>query len=237
MTIQNTQSQTNSRWQQQSSKLIGLIFWLLLLGCYWFYVQANGLTVADAAFELTNIITGTVFGPLIFILIYTLRPLIFFPSLIGTMLGGFLFGPIGAVYTIVGGNASAMVAYLIGRFFSQGFLENDADDTLIQRYSGRLRENSFETILIMRLILLPYDFVSYACGFLKINWQAFLLGTAIGSVVGTISFTYLGTSFGTLDELLNGEVQADPVAFGISITLILISLLISRILKHRESQP
>ena len=99
-----------------------------------------------------------------------------------------------------------------------------------------MRENSFETILLMRLIFLPYDLVSFFSGFLKISWIPFLLGTAIGSIVGTISFVLLGTSYGTLDDLLNGEVQADPVILGISIALILSSIGVSRLLKNREAK-
>lgn len=220
--------------QQHGSKLVALAFWLFLLGGYWFYVQKNDLTLADSAEKAALVITGSLFGPVFFIIIYWLRPLIFFPATIITVLSGFLFGPIGILYTIIGSNGSALVAYFIGRFFGQGVLEDDADNSLMQRYSTRMRENSFETILIMRLIFLPYDVVNYFSGFLKINWLPFLLGTAIGSVPGTISFTLLGTSFGTLDELLKGELQINPWALGGSVALILGSIAVSRILKGKE---
>ncbi len=223
--------------QKHGSKLIGLGFWVLMLACYAFYVQRNNLTVADAAEQVTALITGTVWGPIIYVVIYWMRPLLFFPSIIGTMLGGFFFGPIGILYAVIGGNGSAMVAYLIGRFFGQGILDSNDSNGLLQTYSNRLRDNSFETILIMRLILLPYDWVSFFCGFLKIAWLPFLLGTAIGSVVGTASFALLGTSYGTLDELLSGEISADPRAITLSIVLILLSILISRLLKRRENPP
>ncbi|MEZ4595105.1 MAG: hypothetical protein R3D55_28775 [Chloroflexota bacterium] len=52
-------------------------------------------------------------------------------------------------------------------------LDNAEEAGTIQRYTRRLRENSFETVLIMRLIFLPYDLVNYLSGFLKINWRAF----------------------------------------------------------------
>ncbi|MGB1250679.1 MAG: TVP38/TMEM64 family protein [Candidatus Promineifilaceae bacterium] len=223
-------------FQKHGGKLIGLTFWLLLIGSYFVYVRANDLTTADAAEQLARLITSSALGPVIYIALYWLRPLIFLPATIWTLLGGFFFGPIGIIYTIIGANGSTMVAYLVGRYFGEGILEDGAGDGLLQRYSDRMRENSFETILLMRLIFLPYDLVSFFSGFLKISWIPFLLGTAIGSIVGTISFVLLGTSYGTLDDLLNGEVQADPVILGISIALILSSIGVSRLLKNREAK-
>ncbi|MCP4424235.1 MAG: TVP38/TMEM64 family protein [Chloroflexi bacterium] len=221
--------------QRHGSKLIALVFWLILLGGYWFFAQKNDLTLADSTRRLATAVTHNIFGPIFFIVIYWLRPLIFFPATILTVLGGFLFGPIGILYTVIGSNGSALIAYLVGRFFGKGVLDDEESGGLIQRYSARMREDSFETVLIMRLIFLPYDLVNYFSGFLKIHWLPFLLGTAVGSIPGTASFTLLGTSFGTLDELLNGELQINPLALGASVALILGSIAISRAMKRKES--
>jgi uncharacterized membrane protein YdjX (TVP38/TMEM64 family) len=223
--------------QQHGQKLVALAFWGLLLLGYWWYVQANDLTVAAAAEQLARLMTGSALGPLIYIIIYWLRPLIFFPATIITVLSGFLFGPIGILYTIIGANGSALVAFLVGFFFGQNVLSGEVEErTLIQRYTDRMRANSFETILIMRLIFLPYDLVNYLAGFLRIRWLPFLLATAIGSIPGTISFVLLGASFGTLDELLAGELQVNPPALAASIILILVSIAASRLLKKREER-
>jgi uncharacterized membrane protein YdjX (TVP38/TMEM64 family) len=180
-------------------------------------------------------LTGSLLGPVFYIFTYALRPLIFFPAIVLTLLGGFIFGPLGILYTIVGSNASAMVTFFIGWFFGQDLLDDGENAGLIQRYAQRMRDNSFETVLIMRLIFLPYDVVNYASGFLKINWKAFLLATAIGSVPGTISFVLLGASFGTLDELLAGNVQVSPLMIITSVLIIGISIFLSRMVKKREA--
>ena len=168
-------------------------------------------------------------------MIYALRPLIFFPATVLTLLGGFLFGPIGILWTIIGSNASAMVAYTVGRYFGTGVLDDDADTSVIQKYTQRMRQNSFETVLIMRLLFLPYDLVNYAAGFLKIKWQPFILATAIGSIPGTISFVLLAGSFGTLDELVAGDFQVNPLTLVFSVALILVSIGLSRFIKRREA--
>lgn len=222
----------NSVWP----KITALLFWLVLFGYYSWYARQHHLTPTTALQLVGDWLTGTAYGPLVYILLYTVRPLLFFPATLLTLLGGFLFGPAGGIlYTIIGSNASAMVAFGVGHYFGQGLLENQEEQTLLQRYAQRLRQNSFETVLLMRLLFLPYDLVNYAAGFLGIKWQAFLLATAIGSIPGTVSFVLLGTSFGSLAQLLAGEVRLNPVALALSILLIGGSIALSRYLKRRES--
>jgi uncharacterized membrane protein YdjX (TVP38/TMEM64 family) len=225
-----------SFWQKHGTKLLALAFWLLLVGGYYLYTRQNGLTFSDSIQGIIGVLTSPLSGPVIYIILYAVRPLIFFPATILTLLGGFLFGPLGILYTVLGSNASAMVAYTVGRYFGQGVLEADESTGLMQRYAQRLRQNSFETVLIMRLLFLPYDLVNYLAGFLQISWRAFLLATAVGSIPGTISIVLLGASFGTLDELLTGNIQLNPWALGASVALIVVSLALSRLVKKREGR-
>ncbi len=224
-----------TRLRQHGAKLAALLFWLVVVGSYYGYARQNNLTLADSVQRMAGLLINSLYGPLFYMVLYALRPLLFFPATVLTLLGGFLFGPVGILYTVVGSNASAMVAYSVGRYFGRGVLDNEANAGVIQRYTQRLRQNSFETVLIMRLIFLPYDLVNYTAGFLKINWKAFLTATAIGSIPGTISFVLFGASFGTLDALLAGEVKLNPVTLVSSILLIGISIIVSRVIKKREA--
>lgn len=221
--------------KQHGGKTAAFLFWLLVLAGYWLYAQQTGLTLSGSLRQLAELLTGSWYGPVIYMGLYALRPLLFFPATLLTLLSGFLFGPVwGVVWTVLGSNASAMVAYGIGRYFGQGVLDNQQTGGLIQQYAQRMRDNSFEAVLIMRLIFLPYDLVHYIAGFLKIDWKAFLLATIIGTIPGTISFVLFGASFGTLDALLAGEIKLNPTALALSIALIVVSIGISRYLKRRE---
>jgi len=221
--------------QQHGTKLLALLFWTVLVGGYYLYANANNLTLADSLQLIVDFLTASLLGPVFYIVIYALRPLIFFPATVLTLLGGFLFGPIGILWTIIGSNASALVAYTVGRYFGTGVLEGEEETNVIQKYTLRMRQNSFETVLIMRLLFLPYDLVNYAAGFLKIKWQPFILATAIGSIPGTISFVLLAGSCGTLDELVAGDFQVNPLTLIFSVALILVSIGLSRFIKRREA--
>ncbi|PID85391.1 MAG: hypothetical protein CSB13_08250 [Chloroflexi bacterium] len=62
---------------QHRQKLVTLAFWLLVLGTYVYYGQANDLTLADSVENIAILLTTSAVGPLLYIIIYWLRPLIF----------------------------------------------------------------------------------------------------------------------------------------------------------------
>ena len=218
--------------QKHGLKMAALAVWGVLIASFVIYTRQNNIALNEIPRLLETIISM----PLFFVTFYALRPILFFPASILTIAGGAIFGPIGVLYTVIGSNASAMLAFFIGRFFGGSLIDEEADG-IIQRYSRRLRDNSFETILIMRFIYLPYDLVNYLGGLLRVDWKAFLLATAVGAIPGTIFFTLAGASFENLDKALSGELpDLNPLTLGISISMFVISLILSRYFKRRESK-
>ncbi len=216
-------------WQ----KIIAVLFWLLLILAFVLYSGRNNLTPLAATRQLMNALANIPIATrgLVFIAIYTLRPLIFFPASLLTLAIGALCGPLwGSVFAIIGSNLSATLAYFVGRMLGQDVVPSESQNTL-QRYLQRMRQNSFETIFVMRLIFLPYDLVNYAAGFLKINYGAFILATILGSIPGTVSFVLFGASSG----LESGTPRFDWRILLISVVIFVASLLVSRLVKRREA--
>jgi uncharacterized membrane protein YdjX (TVP38/TMEM64 family) len=184
------------------------------------------------------------YGPLIYILVYALRPLVLFSALILTLAGGYLFGPVlGIVFVILGSNAGASLAYIIGRFFGGDDLlkqpedskdKDNAEQGFVARWLQPLRDNSFETVLIMRFLFLPYDLVNYLAGFLKINYVAFLLATILGSLPGTLAFTLAGASIE--GDFTGGVPSLNPRVLVASVVIFVASLAFSRFLKMRRAR-
>jgi uncharacterized membrane protein YdjX (TVP38/TMEM64 family) len=223
----------NSTWlKKHGQKLVGLLFWLALLAGYQWYASANHLTPFQVVQRLLTFLKDGFWGPFIYILLYAIRPLILFPSTVLTLAGGFVYGPVlGVLYTVIASNISSTIAYFVGRFFGKGLLKDDGSDGLIQRYARRMRANSFETVMIMRFIFLPYDAVSYLAGFLRIRYLPFIFATALGSIPGTMAFVGFGASV----ESFNGSVpRLNPVILGFSAAVFIISIALSRIFKKRE---
>jgi uncharacterized membrane protein YdjX (TVP38/TMEM64 family) len=224
--------QSKSWLKQHAAKLPALLFWAALIIGYQGYASTNGLSPLEVVQRLLDFMTTEFWGPLVYIGLYIVRPLILFPSTVLTLAGGFVFGPLlGVLYTVLASNASSTVAFFVGRYFGEGLFKDDGSNGLIQRYARRMRENSFETVMIMRFIFLPYDAVSYLAGFLKIRYWPFILATALGSIPGTIAFVGFGASIETFD----GDIpQLNPVTLGFSIAIFIVSLALSRIFKKKE---
>ncbi|MEZ4836436.1 MAG: VTT domain-containing protein [Caldilineaceae bacterium] len=162
------QSNATSWWRAHWQKAIAALLWAVLIGGYLWYSTANNLGPLEAVRQLLDLFRTSAVGPLIYLAIYMVRPLIFFSAAVLTLAAGFVFGPVwGVIYATLGGNLSASLAYFIGYFFGEGVLEDDGTDGILQRYARRMRGSSFETVLIMRFLFLPFDPVSYLVSFLR----------------------------------------------------------------------
>jgi uncharacterized membrane protein YdjX (TVP38/TMEM64 family) len=218
---------------QKGQKWVALAFWVLAFAAYQWYAWQNDLSPLDVVQRLIDFFSTNFYGPLLFILIYTLRPLLLFPATLLTIAAGFVFGPIlGVVLIVIGSNASALLAYVVGRFFGQGLLSEGKAGGIVQRYTTRLREHSFETVFLLRLLFAPYDLVNYLAGFLRIRWVPFIVATALGALPGTLAFTLFGASI----ERFDGGIPAlNPWVLAASVALFLVSLSLSRIIKRRST--
>lgn len=136
-----------------------------------------------------------IWGPILYIVIYILRPLIFFPATLLTAVSGAVFGPwLGILYTIIGENLSANFAFLIARYFGRNFVKKSEGSTG-KKIDQFLNENGFITTLLMRLMYFPFDLTNYACGLSSMRQRDYAIATFIGILPGLITFVLLGSSF------------------------------------------
>lgn len=158
------------------SRLAALVAWLGLLFGYQWHAWWQGVGPLETVRHLIDVMSSGLAGPLIYILFYALRPLILMPASLLTLAAGFVFGPVfGVVFTVLGSNISASVAYLASRYFGGSFQGSERKGDTLHGYAERLRRNSFESVLTMRLIFVPFDAVNYAAGLLR-ALQAFRSG-------------------------------------------------------------
>jgi len=230
-------TQSQSFFSQHKEKLFAAALWLGVFVAFFWYASSNNLGLFEAlktvTVRLVDLMKNSAWGPLIFLLAYATRPIFLFSAGLLSVAGGFLFGPLwGIIYTVIASNVSALVAYVIGRFFGGNLLDDDASAGIIQNYASRMRDNSFMTVLTMRLAFLPYDLVNYIAAFLRIDWKPFILATALGSLPGTIAFSLFGAS---LTEFDGSIPEFDWRIFAAGVSIFLISLAISWYFKRREA--
>ena len=224
---------SNPKHLPDYSKIIAATSWALLLIGYWWYTSANGLTPMQTMQTLINFVSKSPYGFPLYVLVYMIRPIFLFPATLVTMTATYLYGPVqGIAYALVASNLSSMIAYFIGKFFGGGFLQNINENNIVGKYAIRLRQDGFQTTLILRFLFLPYDLVSYFSGFLHIDLGWFMLATVLGSIPGTISFGMLGASI--QGDFAAQSVKLDPLSLVISATMFAVSIGMYRFVRHRE---
>ncbi len=218
-------------------KWLALGIWLILLGVYLWYTNQHAMGPLYALYRVVDILQTPYYGPLLYVLLFALRPLVFFSASLLTVVAGSIFGPVeGFVYTIVASNVSAGVAYMLGHIFGRGLLESPHSERFVRRYAQPLRRNSFTTVLFLNLIFVPFDLINYAAGLLHIHFHRFMAATILGSVPGIIACVMLGASihFERGAELTLPDIH--PGAMLLSLLMFVVSLLFSRYLKWRTAR-
>ncbi len=211
-----------------------VVFWLLLVGGALLYREANDLTFPELARQFESFIADTWYGPLIYVLVYFLRPLILFPASLLSIMAGNIYGLWwGLFWGLIAGTVSAIIPYLAGRWFSASVEEEDESGEKknpLQRFVALLKQNPFQAVLTMRLLFLPYDAVSILAGSIKVPFLIFFLGTLAGNIPGSIPFVSFGAS--VTGDIYSGEVNLDWRVLAFSLTVLVLSIAFSRFLKR-----
>lgn len=218
-------------------KLVALIFWSILIYQFQHYRISNDLSYGDLLFSLYEFFTMSMWGPLIYIALYAVRPLIFFPATLLTALSGALFGLWwGVIYTIVGANLSANLAYWVGRFFGSDLR---LEDSFLGKYVKWLRSRPFESVLFMRLFFVPFDLANYGAGILKVKWSSYTLATLIGTIPGSTTFVAIGAAVSVMSIMENGITfdAFEPKYIIFSIVLFVVSVILSKWLQKFKAKP
>lgn len=212
------------RWTQWMIAGILLVFGIATILYQWIDLRPSQIRDYLVAFGWL--------APFVFIVIYTVRPLILFPASILSVAGGLAFGTLpGLLYTLIGATLSGLVAYAVARRFGDRFLGYIASDdaTTIR---DKIEEDGFFYVLILRLVpLLNFDLVSYLSGLAKVKLSPFILATIVGMLPGAFVNNFLGNS------LASGDITLILIALGAVVVLILVATVFREPIKRRLYNP
>jgi uncharacterized membrane protein YdjX (TVP38/TMEM64 family) len=207
------------------TKLILFLVWMAVVGFLIYKNFDSGTSLTEYPSLLREWLASFgMWGPLVYISFYAIRPLTFFPATLLTTIAGVAFGPLyGLLYTIVGENISAATSFFVGRFFGESFFRKLFTSSKLKVFDSSLSKNGFMSVLIMRLIFLPFDLVGYFSGAYGFRYRDFALGTFVGIMPGLTTFVLLGSGF------------MDPRNFIFSGIVFVVGLVIARVLKQRKT--
>lgn len=138
-------------------------------------------------------------APFVWVGLYALLTVAFFPGSVLTAASGLLFGPwLGTALAVLGATAGATGAFGIGRRLGREQVAGLAGPRLT-RLDELLTSRGLVAVLYLRLIpLVPFNALNYGAGVTAVAARDFVIGTAVGIVPGTFAYAALG---GSLDDL------------------------------------
>jgi uncharacterized membrane protein YdjX (TVP38/TMEM64 family) len=155
-------------------------------------------------------------GPLLYIVIFAIAPVLFLPGLPITIAGGLAFGPLwGTVYASIGSTLGAGLAFLVARYFAREAVSEMLGEQW-KRIDEGVAERGWVFVAITRLIpLFPFNLLNYAFGLTRIPFGIYLFASWLFMLPGTAAYVIFSSS---LLDLVKGEVSP---AFLIGISLLL----------------
>jgi uncharacterized membrane protein YdjX (TVP38/TMEM64 family) len=158
--------------------------WLLLAHREWF---------EDPRQVKLEVLAWGVWGPLVYMMLYAVGPSFLVPGAVMTVAGGLAFGTLwGSVYSLIGANVGAVVAFGAGRFLGRGFVESVVGKRF-DAMLGRIARHGFHIILYLRMVpVIPYNALNLIAGASRIAFRDYLWASVIGMIPGTILFAFLG---------------------------------------------
>jgi len=164
--------------------LVGGSIWLLVEHSQWF---------TDPALVKAQVVQWGPWGPIVYMLLYAVGPSFLVPGAVMTIAGGLAFGTAwGSVYSLIGGDIGAMVAFAAGRFLGRSFVERIVG-VRFQSMMQRIAKHGFQIILYLRFVpVIPYNALNLLAGASPITFNDYFWATMIGMIPGTILYAFLG---------------------------------------------
>ncbi|MDX8364382.1 TVP38/TMEM64 family protein [Cytobacillus sp. IB215665] len=174
------------------------------------------------------ILSFGLFAPVIYVILYTVRPLILFPASILSLAAGLAFGAVnGTIYTVVGATCGAALSFWVARKLGKN-ISNKEWTGKAKSIQTQIEKQGFIYVLLLRLLpIFNFDMISYIAGISKVRFKDFVLATFIGIIPGTFAYNFLGSSFA------HGDMKIVIIAVIVFLLALIIPIFTSKKLKKR----
>lgn len=148
-----------------------------------------------------------VWGPLVYIAIYSIAPSLMLPGLPLTVVGGILFGPVwGTVYVITGATIGASLAFLLARHMGRDWVAGAARGRL-EELDKKVAESGWKIVAFTRLIpVFPFNFLNYAFGLTRVKFTHYVAASFVFMLPAVVAYTVFSSS---LLDVLSGEISRE----------------------------
>ena len=214
------QKETGSAYAKADLKPVRLVTLVTLLLAVSFYLYWNPAFVRPSSVaQIRELVTAAgLWGPVVYIILYTVRPLLFLPSLPFNMAAGILFAPgLSFISLLAGGLGSASVVFAVARWGMGSSLLAQHGGKWGRRLDSYLadRQHGFRRLVWLRVVpVFAYDPVSIVAACTGISYKIFAAATLVGMLPGAVAYCFLGEAL-VSRENLPVAVLLVLIAFGV----------------------
>jgi uncharacterized membrane protein YdjX (TVP38/TMEM64 family) len=175
-------------------------------------------------------------GPVVYIIVYILRPLILFPAGVLSAAAGIIWGSgLGFLYLQIAANISSTVEFLVARSFGRKIAGKYLKGKLLN-LDEKIERHGFLTVFLIRLVPnVAWDIQNLSLGLTKVKFRDYFLATLIGIMPGSFAFVFFGSSL--IKVLFNPKnfwlITAAIVFFA---CVYMLKKYISKMLKQKEKK-
>jgi uncharacterized membrane protein YdjX (TVP38/TMEM64 family)/rhodanese-related sulfurtransferase len=158
-------------------------------------------------------------APLVFMLIYAVGTVFFFPGSVLTLAGGALFGPVmGTLINLTGATIGAALAFLVARYLASDWVEEKTGGRLKQLKEG-VEGEGWRFVAFVRLMpLFPFNLLNYALGLTRIPLLQYVIASWLFMLPGAIAYTYLG--YAGREAVAGGEGLVQKIMLALALLAI-----------------
>lgn len=178
-----------------------------------------------------------IWAPFIFIGFFALSIMLFIPASVFTSIGGLIFGHwFGLVVNIIGVIIGGILSFFTSRYMLRDTTAKFLQKGHFKRFDDSVEKHGLSIMIYLRLMFVPFTYLSFAAGLSKIKFRDFLWGTIIGVTPGIIVITFLAVAVKQL--IVTYKTPADLLRPDIIIPLILFvfSFFIPPVIKHYKNK-
>lgn len=139
--------------------------------------------------------------------LYVLRLPLFLPASVVIVITGMICGPVkGELIAVVGLTLGGGVEFLLVRTSAATLTARWADQAFLRQWRERINRHPFHSILLMRLLFVPFDAVNITAAVAQAPLRPFLWATAIGVVPTSIPIVLSGASIDFASWMASGRI-------------------------------
>ncbi|MDQ1331280.1 MAG: hypothetical protein QG578_1548 [Thermodesulfobacteriota bacterium] len=196
------------------------LLFIIMLGAVIFFIRYYNLDRYLEKEHLRQLIAGYgIWGPIIYLFIWTIAPPLFLPGLPLTLVGGVLFGFIpGVIYTIIGATSGATLAFLTARYLARDWVASKLAGTKAAALDEKVEQHGWKIVAFTRLIpVFPYNLLNYAFGLTGISLAVYVITTFIFMLPMTTAYIFFSAN---IIDLFRGKISREVIAGVILIVLV-----------------